>query len=425
MTRKDEAIREATAKRVGQFIAGEIGTAPSAGLEGKFMPRLSALRKARRNRQWLALSAAAVLCLVVAGVLSGRFGYGQPDTNLSYRVDGHAPPAGGYVLAQSSQSSLAFSDGSRVMLSARARGRVVEVSSAGARFALEEGLVSVDIVHRANGRWLFEAGPFLVTVHGTSFTVEWHPTDAVFELRLRQGSVSVSSPVAPALLGLRAGQTLRVNLRDQTSTVGTLHVEKVAPAPSNSLGGAAPALAAPVDLVQLPAPSPPASSQTPSWSSRKWPTAVANGRAVAVLDEAEQLGMARVLRQADSDDLWAIANAARYAKRYELAEQALTEQRRRFAGSQHAREAAFLLGRLHDGDPAGPSVALTWYDRYLSEAPRGPYVPDALGRKMTLMGRWGRRAEALALAAEYLRRFPQGTYANAAQLLLREGSAER
>jgi hypothetical protein len=70
-------------------------------------------------------------------------------------------------------------------------------------------------------------------------------------------------------------------------------------------------------------------------------------------------------------------------------------------------------------------VALTWYDRYLSEAPQGTYVPDALGRKMTLLGRWDRRAEAVALAAEYLRRFPQGTYANAARLLLREGTAER
>jgi TolA-binding protein len=371
------------------------------------------------------LSAVAVLCLVVAGVVTRRFGYAQPETNLSYRVDGRAPPAGGYVLAQSSRSSVAFSDGSRVTLSARARGRVVAVSSVGARFALEEGLLAVDIVQKPNGRWLFEAGPFLVTVHGTSFTVEWRPSDAVFELRLKQGAVSVSSPVAPALHGLRAGQTLRVSLRDQTSTVGTLDTENRAPAPSHSLDPTAPAPAASVDLVQAPAPLPPASAEAPSWSNRKWPTAVTNGRALAILAEADRLGLARVLREADSDDLWALANAARYASRYELAEQALTEQRRRFAGSQRAREAAFLLGRLHDGDAAGPSVALTWYDRYLSEAPDGTYVPDALGRKMTLLGRWGRRAEAVALAAEYLRRFPQGTYANAARLLLREGTAGR
>jgi hypothetical protein len=420
MVRKDEAFLESTAKRVGQFMAGEIGAAPSAGLGRNISLRLAELRQARQNRRWLTLSAAAVLSLLVAGIVSLGFGYGQPDTNLSYRVDGRAAPAGGYVVAQSSQSSLAFSDGSRVMLSARARGRIVEVNSAGARFALEEGLLAVDIVPRVNGRWLFEAGPFLVTVHGTSFTVGWHPADAVFELRLRNGAVSVSSPVAPSSLRLRAGQTLRVSLRDQTSTVGTLDAENTAPAP---IGPPGPTAA--LNPIELPVPVPRASAEAPRWSNRSWSSAVTSGRASAVLAEADRLGMTGVLRQADSDDLWALANAARYAERYALAEQALTEQRRRFPGSQRARDAAFLLGRLHDGDRGGPSAALTWYDRYLIEAPEGTYVPDALGRKMTLLDRWERRSEAVAQAAEYLRRFPRGTYANAARLLLREGTAER
>jgi hypothetical protein len=423
MVRKDEEFVESTAKRVGQFMAGEIGAAPSAGLGRNISLRLNELRQARRNRRWLTLSAAAVLALLVLGIVSLRFGYGKPDTQLSYRVDGRAAPTGGYVIAQSSQSSLAFSDGSRVMLSARARGRVVEVNSAGARFALEEGLLFVDIVQRPNGRWLFEAGPFLVTVHGTSFTVGWHPADAVFELRLRNGAVSVSSPVAPSSLRLRAGQTLRVSLRDQTSTVGTLDAENIAPAPSSSIGP--PGHAATLNPSELPAPVPGASAEAPGWSNRRWSSAVTSGRASAVLAEADRLGMTGVLRQADSDDLWALANAARYAERYALAEQALTEQRRRFPGSPRAREAAFLLGRLHDGDRGGPSAALAWYDRYLIEAPEGTYVPDALGRKMTLLERWERRPEAVAQAAEYLRKFPQGTYANAARLLLREGTAER
>jgi TolA-binding protein len=421
MAHKDESFSDSTAKRVGQFMASEIGPRPSAGFERNLLLRLADLRRAQRNRKRFVFSAIAVLALVVAGMAALRFG--RPDANLSYRVDGRAPPARGYVLAPSSQSSLAFSDGSRVMLSARARGRVVEVSSSGARFALEEGLVAVDIVHRPNGRWLFEAGPFLVTVHGTSFTVEWHPVEAIFELRLRNGAVSVSSPVAPALLGLRAGQTLKVSLRDQTSTVGTWDTETISPAPSSSISSSAPP--ASVSALLAPAPLPPASVEAPNWSNRRWPNAVTDGKAAAVLAEADRLGMAHVLRHAASDDLWALANAARYAKRYTLAEQALTEQRRRFPGSEHAREAAFLLGRLHDGDPGGPSVALAWYERYLIEAPQGTYVPDALGRKMTLLERWDRRAEAVAQAAEYLRRFPQGTYANAARLLLREGKAKR
>jgi len=425
MDPKDEAFVESTAKRVGRFVAGEIGAAPSVGIESNLRAGLAKHRRARRNRKWVTLIAAAALSLLIAGIINLRFGRRQPDANLSYRIDGRAPAAGGYVLAQSGQSSLAFSDGSRVMLSPRARGRVVDVSSNGAKFALEEGLLAVDIVHRPNGRWLFEAGPFLVTVHGTSFTVEWHPAEGVFELRLRNGAVSVSSPVTPALLALQAGQTLRVSLRDQTSTVGTLNAENVAPVAGSSIDPPSPTASVNPIQPQPPAPLPAASVDAPSWSNRSWPRALTDGRAALVLAEADRLGMARVLRQADSDDLWALANAARYAKRYALAEQTLTEQRRRFPGSQHAHDAAFLLGRLHDGDPAGLSVALAWYDRYLMEAPQGSYVPDALGRKMTLLERWARRPEAVAQAAEYLRRFPQGTYANAARLLLREGTAKR
>jgi TolA-binding protein len=126
-----------------------------------------------------------------------------------------------------------------------------------------------------------------------------------------------------------------------------------------------------------------------------------------------------VLEQADSEDLRALAHAARYVGRYALAEQALAAQRRRFPASEHAHEAAFFLGRLHDGDSDGPADALRWYDRYMVEAPTGEYASDALGRKMTILQRWKRGGEALEVARDYLRRFPDGTYANAARALVR------
>ncbi len=124
-------------------------------------------------------------------------------------------------MSERAESLLAFSDGSKVRIAARSRGRVMDVNGRGARFALEEGKVSVDVVHRPRAQWTFEAGPFLVSVHGTSFTVAWNPSDAVFELRLQTGAVSVASPLAGTEIGLRAGQTLRVSLRDLTSTVAT------------------------------------------------------------------------------------------------------------------------------------------------------------------------------------------------------------
>ena len=67
----------------------------------------------------------------------------------------------------------------------------------------------------------------------------------------------------------------------------------------------------------------------------------------------------------------------------------------------------------------GARRALGWYDRYLLEAPRGAYVSEALGRKMMVLERTDRQAEATVIAADYLRRFPGGTYSHAAQALVR------
>jgi TolA-binding protein len=153
-------------------------------------------------------------------------------------------------------------------------------------------------------------------------------------------------------------------------------------------------------------------------------TALEKNRVGDILAEADRYGRAGVLERADSDDLWAVANAARYAGRYLLAEQALSAHRRRFASSDRSREAAFLLGRLHEQDRYGPDESLGWYDRFLVEARGGAGVSDALGRRMTLLQRWKRHTEALAVAREYLRRFPGGTYAPAARALVESSIAK-
>jgi TolA-binding protein len=405
-----------TAQRVAEFVVRELH-AEEMPASRAFALRLANVRRIQRHRRWL-LAAAAVTLVLVAGIAGWRARGGQPPVRLSYRVNDQAPLAGGYVFApRAADSLLSFSDGSKVRMSARARGRVVEITSDGARFALEEGNATVDIRPHARGRWLFEAGPFLVKVHGTSFTLDWHPAETVFELRLRSGAVSVANPVSGSELQLRSGQTLRVSLREQTTTLGVLSAADGGPAPAASAnplataaGSAGPA--PPTTLPEQPA-------ESARWSHRGWPAALKEGKASTVVSEADRVGVAQVLARADGEDLWALANAARYAGRFALAEQALMTQRTRFPSSPRAREAAFLLGRLHDGDAGGLGNALTWYERYLTEAPTGTHVSDALGRKMTLLQRWDRRAEAVVVAKEYLRRFPAGTYANAARTLIR------
>jgi TolA-binding protein len=414
---RDEML-DPTAERVADFVTGQVRSpASSKSSANKFERRLSVFRRGRQNRKRVTIGAAVTLTLVVAGLGASRFKQGAPGADLSYRVDGQEPPAGGYVLvSERAESLLAFSDGSKVTIAARSRGRVMDVNGRGARFALEDGKVSVDIVHRPRAQWTFEAGPFLVSVHGTSFTVAWNPADAVFELRLQSGAVSVASPLAGSEIALRAGQTLRVSLRDLTSTVATTVNGDGEPAPSPPAGTPT---VVPSPAFEAPPTTPAGPSESTRWSHRAWTTALAENKAADVVADADRRGLAAALERADSEDLWALANAARYTGRFPLARQALTAQRRRFPSSGRARDAAFLLGRLHDADSEGPGNALGWYDRYLAEAPDGAHVSDALGRKITLLQRSNRPAEALAVANDYLHRFPRGTYANAAHALVR------
>jgi len=412
----DDESRHATAERIADFVSEQIGSsAPRSSGEREFVRRLATFRRGRRRRTRLAAGVTITATLVVAGWAGLSFrGDGPGPSVLSYRVDNQEPAAGGYILVpQTGESLLAFSDGSKVRLAARTRGRVVDVNTHGAKVALDDGTVSVDIVPRPRAQWIFEAGPFRINVHGTSFTAGWNPAEAVFEARLISGTISVASPVAGPEIHMRAGQSLRVSLRDQTVTMGT----------ASARDGQSPTDDAVAAASREPPTAPAAPAESARWSHRGWMAALADNKAAQVVADADRRGVAVVLERADSDDLWALANAARYAGRYVLARQALSAHRKRFASSERSREAAFLLGRLHEGDRRGPADALGWYERYLAEAHDGADVSDALGRKMTLLERWNRRSEALAVARDYLRRFPRGTYANAARALVRSSTA--
>lgn len=418
----DDPAVDPAAQRVADFVSAEVGPrASTLSSEKAFVHRLARYRQTRRNRRRLTVGAAVAAVLVV-GLAGSRFRQQAPTAAvLNYRVDNQDPPSGGYLAPQTAESLVAFSDGSKVQMAAQARGRVVEVGSRGARFALDAGQATAEIVHRPHAQWIFEAGPFRVTVHGTSFSIAWNPVDTVFEVRLASGAISVASPVAGPEIQMRAGQTLRVSLRDQSSTLGSVGTSsggREVPSPAeNTKTKTAPASSS----FEPPRTAPRGPAEPPRWSHRGWMSALSQNRARDILADAERHGPTSVIERADSEDLWALATAARYAGRHALAGQALNAHRRRFPSTARSREAAFLLGRLHDGDP-DPAEALRWYDRYLVDAHDGVGVADALGRKMTLLERSNRRAEALAVAREYLRRSPQGTYANAARALVRSST---
>jgi hypothetical protein len=361
---------------------------------------------------------------------------------LSYRVDNGEIGDGGYLRSYPRPSGggsvgLLFAEGTELRLAAGARGRLTSVDGQGARFALEQGEAEINVVPKTGARWLIDAGPFLITVHGTTFTAAWDGEREQLDIRMKHGLVSVSGPVADGKIAVRAGQRLTINVPErevllrpgdeaqEEAETGTA-AGAATPAPAASVEPSAPE-APPALEPRAPAGSPSRGSVTgsavravavrASAPPRSWTAALAAGDFQAILVEAEHRGLRRSLGEARSEDLAALADAARYLRREDVARQALIAQRERFPRSDRAHEAAFLLGRLTEGGPEGDVRALGWYDRYLNEAPSGAYASEALGRKMTATEKLRGLEAARDIALEYLRRFPRGTYAGAARAL--------
>ena len=423
----DEELRAPAAKLV-ELAREELGEM-SARRRAEGFAKIAARRSPRARRVRLLVALTAVLATATA-LFVGRHWYGQQAAPLSYAVEGgRLEPGGAIEAAHAKEPTLRFSDGTEVVFLAGARGVVRSVDEHGARIALT-GKAKVDVVHWRGARWLFDAGPFLITVKGTSFTAEWRDADKRLEIVLKTGSVAVSGPLSDEAIMLRAGQRLTISTRDKEVVIRDIDAaaetnaaasaapvpldDGVATAPSSSLPEAPPA----GKNVPRQAPLPAATTSAAPAAQRSWTAELAAGHFAAILQEAEQRGLETTLAEASSEDLAALADAARYSRREDVARRALAAQRRRFPGSARASDAAFWLGRLEE-TAQHPELALAWYERCLAESPRGTYTSEALGRKMTVVQRLYGAARARPIAEEYLQKFAGGTYAAAARALTR------
>ncbi len=391
---------------------------------------------AGRARWGFALAGAAALALALVAL--------WPSRRLDYAVEGAPGAAGGYIAAAGEEARLRFTDGTTVALSPGSALRVAEVDAVGARMLLEDGRASLRVTPRPKARWSVEAGPFAVLVTGTAFDVSWTRGDGTLRVDLHEGSVTVRGPLAPDGLPLRAGQRLVARMRegdvkissgDAASAAGSAAGpaqqgpssagaalpggdRNTGPGDEGDAGAARPegsrAEGAPAGLPPHgSAAAPDGAAAAPSWAKR-----VAAGDFRSVLAEAEQRGLGGVLDHGPLDDLVALADAARYARRGDVAQRALTATRKRFPGTSHGKAAAFLLGRMVD-DGGSPGAAVAWYDAYLAESPGGPFAAEALGRKMVAVERTGGRSAARPVAELYLKRHPRGAHAPVARDLVK------
>jgi hypothetical protein len=424
--RQEDELTERTAELVdlARRSLGEMSEGQRlAGLQG-LRTRLSERQRAWRMR-WTALAwSGAIAGVVLLVAIAAR--RHDPSAPLTMRVEGAVLQADGSVEAAGNvRPSLRFSDGSEVSLAERARMHLHSLDEQGARITLDDGRAHVYVAHRQGTHWAFEAGPFVVAVTGTAFDLSWSESARRLDVRLENGAVTVVGPASDAPLSLRAGQWLTVRgsdvlLRPLSSGSASGDASDVAmKASGEELAGDDAGKASP-NAEALGLDSQHGSDSRPTGETEghkhQWASDLARGQFDGIVDEALGLGLQRSLSSSSSDDLAALADAARYTRREEIARGALLAQRRRFPGSEHGHVAAFYLGRMAEADHDARS-ALSWFGTYLAETPNGTYASEALGRRMTLVQAVQGSLAARPLADAYLRRFPNGTYAETARAL--------
>ena len=178
-----------------------------------------------------------------------------------------------------------FSDGTQIEIGAGARAHIASLTEHGASVSLDEGEVRARVVHWAGARWLFHAGPFVVTVTGTAFALSWSPEEERIDLRLENGSVEVDGPVLDQPIPLRSGKWLTVRVRQREILIRNLAGDEGTPAAPTSSSSAAvegdplspssTAVEPPAADGGLAAPTPASTTHAPA---RDWAASMAAGK---------------------------------------------------------------------------------------------------------------------------------------------------
>ncbi len=403
----DDAALESMVRLIrGTFPDG--GRVDEAGLR-RLQERASRVRRRRR------LSFGALGMVVAAAPLAVVLAL-RPGP-LTFEVIHGAIGAAGEVRPTEPGTEIRFSDGTEIVLERAARAQVRDVAAHGAGIMLFEGRAHTSFVPKPKASWQVLAGPYVVRVTGTVFDVEWSRDRGQLDVWMQKGSVVVTGPMVESGVAVGRHQHLSLRLEDPR-----IVLEKDVAMPPEPAVEPPPAETAPEPEAPPPVPAreaEPATERRPdrSFDRSSWGRRLAQGDFEAIIAAAERRGVREVMARGTQADLAALADAARYTRRGDLARRALVAERTRFAGSTAAREAGYFLGVLSEDEGTWRS-ALEWYARYRREDPAGTYTAPALGRTMVLEARREGNAAARADAEDYLRRFPNGPYAPTARQIV-------
>ena len=390
--------------------------------------RLERPGRGRVRLRWQAMSAIGFAALLLVAAPAAWFAVRSPGPltfeviNGTVGVTGEIRPA----IAENVSTRIRFSDGSEIALDREARAQVSNVTPVGARIVLSNGRAHTFFVPKPHARWQVAAGPYVVQVTGTIFDVQWSGDSEAFDVWLEKGSVRVSGPLIGDGIAMTHGQHLLTRVKDNKILLDSQRADAVEPTSATPEPASVPAAeptgghgeaTGSADEGEV-EPSSHIAARVTHPVGKSWSRRMARGDFEAVVEAAERRGIESVLAHGSHAELAALADAARYTRRSRLAGRALNAERERFSETAEGREASFFLGNLAE-DGGDRSGAVSWYGRYLREEAAGTYAAQALGRKMLIESRRGSSSAGID-AEEYLHRFPSGSYAEAARLILKQ-----
>lgn len=355
--------------------------------------------RARSRPRPLPIAAAAVVALVAAIALVVTRRAAPSSLRAEVEHGGRREPiaAGAWLSADERAVPVTFSDGTRWDLAPGGRARLSAVDARGADVTLERGRIHGKVVHTTAARWRVAAGPFEVEVTGTELEVDWDPEAASLRVRLASGSVNVRGCRITADRRVAAGEELHVECMRVEVAPSASQAPTAAPSASATASSASPRPAASVE------------------GGADWRALARERRHDEAVRAAEAEGLRAVCARGSGDDLDALSDAARLARRSDVAVQILECERGRFPGTERAATAAFELGRVAFDSGADYPKARTWFEIYLRERPQGRLAREALGRAMEAASRAGEQDRARDLATRYLHDHPTGPHAAAAR----------
>jgi TolA-binding protein len=350
-------------------------------------------RKKSVQRLQVALAMAAVFAVASAGV-AFKLGARQSGAVAA------AVPAGEWLsTSKGVAEERKFDDGSSVRLEGESNARVQFVEAKGGLVHLDRGAVRLKVHHRDGSTWRVAAGPYEVEAIGTEFVVDWVAgRDKPLRVSVSEGTVAVRGPAFRGTRFVSAHQMVEVTSPESGAEPAPVLVSDLAPEET-------PAVDAPDEAVT--------GSARPQGAERSWRALEASGKYADAVKAAERRGLSGIYQSGGGDDLLALARASRFAGRMDVAQQALTACRARFAGSPQAAMSAFLLGRSASG-----AQAAKWFSTYLREQPSGALAREALGRLIEAHEAAGDHVSGRAAAERYLKSYPDGPHATLARQAL-------